>query len=830
MNQYDHIQIERQEIAPAYQGHPYPNAPKPPQRDKLSHGKKLSEDITVACNSLKQSRAQLGIQTDKLLVLELSCVALPPELINQLVDNFELYLVDERKDYANGKSTLLFQFEDFKSIQRFNEERELWVNDSSEKKVLSYAKRRDLFNSIESIRGLTAEDRKGPRLRDFLKQLEDTDFFLVDVDIWFNNNVKHIIEIETQIKKALGTGGSQLCGDLFQIPDLLLGRAKVNKYTVNALLQMDIVSRIELVAEAVHFETVSYDLDIKPSQINNQLTDIAPLATVLDSGVFHNHPLLKSCVIDSFDFDQTESTVLDLNGHGSGVAGIVVYGDLASQTKQKIFSPAVKIFNAKIMHDKDDATEFRDDIRPEQLVARAIKHFYEKYGCRIFNLSVGDSSNAYSGGRQLTWASLLDNLAKMLDVVIVISAGNVSTPVIPNFTSREDLISKVRDQLIDSNHRLIDPATSALNITVGSIARSDNLDFRNNQSLLPVGKKDFPSAFTRIGPGVSGAVKPDFVEYGGNFCLRQYIRGQNRWCSTNKQQLELSLGKTNEAYFVSHCGTSFAAPYVTHIAARMERVLQQQMGKKPSANLIRAMLASFSRHTPEMQACASNCQGANSSKLPMHTLLYGYGKIPQDILFSTDNRVTLFAEDSLPLNDFHLYRIPVPPDFLTAKSDKLITISLAFNPQTKSTRQDYLANQLWFEVYRRIDQDSLVKKKSKNILKEDINSLNPNKVKMTPSSRSVNKSTLQQRCWIAGPRAGDSLLWPGVENPYLFVLVTGKEKFSCAENNMPQPYALCVTFESDSKEDIDLYNQLKNQARLKVPVKVREKVSVKVPV
>ena len=51
---------------------------------------------------------------------------------------------------------------------------------------------------------------------------------------------------------------------------------------------------------------------------------------MLDSGIFTGNPLLKSVVVAEEDFDTTEHTTADMNGHGTGVAGIVVYGDFST--------------------------------------------------------------------------------------------------------------------------------------------------------------------------------------------------------------------------------------------------------------------------------------------------------------------------------------------------------------------------------------------------------------------------------------------------------------------------------------------------------------------
>ena len=62
--------------------------------------------------------------------------------------------------------------------------------------------------------------------------------------------------------------------------------------------------------------------------------------------------------------------------------------------------------------------------------------------------------------------------------------------------------------------------------------------------------------------------------------------------------------------------------------------------------------------------------------------------------------------------------------------------------------------------------------------------------------------------------------------PYIYILVSGKERFKYAQQEQPQPYALCVTFAYESEENIDLYNQLRNNVKLKVTERVQTRVRV----
>jgi len=219
---------------------------------------------------------------------------------------------------------------------------------------------------------------------------------------------------------------------------------------------------------------------------------------------------------------------------------------------------------------------FPADKRPEQIVKEAIEFFHNHYHCRVFNLSLGDSDYVYGGGRQMTWAGMIDQLARDLDVVIIVSTGN-NYPALPDFTDRDDLCQKVRNQLLNPDNRLIDPATSALAITVGSIARSATPFQATGITALAVGDSGMMSAFMRTGKGVNGAVKPEFVDYGGNFSVSQSLRGQSAWREKDRELMEPTLSHTNEKVFRGFSGTSFAAPHVTHYAARVERSLEIQL-------------------------------------------------------------------------------------------------------------------------------------------------------------------------------------------------------------------------------------------------------------
>lgn len=830
----DHIEIMREDTIRPYKFKPNRGAPRPPIRNRGQHGEKLKTQLTTSLNEIVSKRRDMGIQSEKLVVLELTSDALSPDLLEHLLLKFNMYLVEETDIPNSNNSKLVVQFEDVDDIRTFNNERERWENDDQEEAVLTYAKRRDIFCCIENIRMVTREDRIGIRLKEyFTKSSFPKGLFVVNIDIWFNGETTTAYEIESQIRQVLGTGDSKLLGDLFQIPSLLLGRALVNEFTLNALLDLDTIATVELPYGKVATEPYElFQMDYEPV-VEDNLDDDAPLAAVLDSGIFTGNPLLEHVVVAEEEFDVTENTTSDMHGHGTGVAGIVVYGDFDKCFRMNSFKPLVRVCNGKIMHDEDGVPCFPNDKRPEQIVREAIEYFYTEFGCRIFNLSAGDGGHIYCGGRQFAWAEMLDQLSRELDIVIVISAGNVSDPVIRNFGSRDELMEQCRDQLFQPEHRLIDPATSALGVTVGSITRFEEptaIPYR--AARISVGKKDYLSVFTRIGKGVNRAVKPDVVDYGGNYAVSQLVRGKNQWVKNDMRLYEPTLNNGNDKIFKGWCGTSFSAPHVTHIAARIERALEKQLQRKPSANLIRAVLINSARCSKDMAEWGENSidelyVGKTNPKQERKLRLYGFGVTDDSLLYSDFNKVTLFAEDRLSLRSFHLYKIPVPTEFLQIKANKTIAISLAYNPITRLSRKDYLTDNLWFEVFRKIDEETLLQYKAKKEegtdTDEDLDRFpDENKAAFYPGYTEINKGTLQQRLWRKTAKGGHDLLWDESE-PYIYVLVTGKEKFKYAEQEIPQNYALVITFSYDCQEDIQLYTKLKNNVKARTRQEERER-------
>ncbi|AUD00073.1 hypothetical protein CWS35_37200 (plasmid) [Bradyrhizobium sp. SK17] len=285
-------------------------------------------------------------------------------------------------------------------------------------------------------------------------------------------------------------------------------RARLTGELLRTLLTIEEIAAIDLPPAPDVTTAEALDMVLADAPPLNALGDDAPLIGIIDSGV-NDHPFLADVIAGAIAVPADLGTA-DVWGHGTRVAGVAV---LATCARSSTPAPcnAGRICAAKVVNDRGEFDDRR--LVPSQM-REAITTLNQRFGCRVFVIALADRRRVFDGGKVGTWAATLDELARELDVVIVVSAGNRS----PRGGNRlEQAVTEYPRYLLEDANRFFEPAGALNVITVGALAHGEGLDpdRADDVRVRPITRLHEPAPFSRIGPGPGGATKPDVMEIGG---------------------------------------------------------------------------------------------------------------------------------------------------------------------------------------------------------------------------------------------------------------------------------------------------------------------------
>jgi len=309
---------------------------------------------------------------------------------------------------------------------------------------------------------------------------------------------------------------------------------------------------------------------------------------------------------------------------------------------------------------------------------------------------------------------------------------------------------------------------------------------------------------------VRRAIKPELAAYAGNLSWHPGVRN---WRRNDPALAEPSLRHdwAGNRLISYKCGTSVAAPYVAHIAARVEAELRQAFNRAPRANLIRALVV----HSANVTDQARNwiAEGRADPHAEVCTLrLVGYGKPdPARALYSSDNRAVLVAEDELEEDQVHLYGLELPAEFYRGHRKRQIRITLAYDPPVRGTRQDYLSRTMSFKVCHGLATETL-----RAMLSEGQRPEGRHLVQARPTETLLEWSTVQSRV-VEGIQQRKFEHRAGGEGPVLWHILVECHKRFDAEQDPHQRYALVLSLE-DEDEQVQVYQAVRQQIRERVRI------------
>ena len=436
----------------------------------------------------------------------------------------------------------------------------------------------------------------------------------------------------------------------------------------------------------------------------------APYICIIDTGVNVEHPLLSPFATTSDQLTIThDQDATDNNGHGTGMAGLAMWGDLTDAlNSDEQISIQHKLESVKVLNNSGDNRD-----RPLGSItsdAISIVEIENPHRSRAFSMSLS-AATATDRGRASSWSSTLDSLA--VDYtgegsnprLFTVCAGNA--PLDANMSYPE------HNQLQDIH----DPAQAWNVITVGAytdkVTLSESSDYEvlaNKGGLSPY------STTSLMWDRKNAPIKPEVMFEGGNM-------GKDSLGCVGMHDLHLLT--THSDFSQRHFQTSHATSAATALGSRF---VAQVKSKLPNAwpETIRALTVHSADWTDEMYKLISTTRrDHNIKKSDMAKLvrMVGYGTPNLErAINSAKNSLSLVIEDELQpffkakdikTKDMHLHDLPWPKVALQAlgHADVELTVTLSYfiepNPSSKNilNKYSYASHQLRFDVKRPLESE-----------------------------------------------------------------------------------------------------------------------------
>jgi hypothetical protein len=434
----------------------------------------------------------------------------------------------------------------------------------------------DVFEYVEAdqMSLWSAPDRIGTLLADEIgadgSQLDANAVYVVELDLWHRGTRELANAGRTEIDQTVQASGKkdERVLDWFIGDYVCLVKARVRGTTLKKLLDLPIVAEIDLPPTPVFDAVQAGRADKKTFPKPPKPALDGPRVCVLDSGITAGHPLLAANVGHEEAILPSGSSAADQHGHGTRVAGVAVFGSVRGCYEAGTFSSPIVLFSARVLNEHN---RFDDEKLIINQMKRAIETFKKPpHNCRVFNLSLG-SLHAADPSRQSSWAEALDLLARELQVLLVVSAGNNLSLLTNDAREAEKVLKNHPKQLAAPEARLAEPATAAIALTVGALVEHEVVGVRRGAGATDLirclGKVAEPSPFTRVGPGLAKAVKPEFVDFGGSLVWEGTANTHRRIGREEAVSVMSFEREHTKRLFAFDVGTSYAAPRVARAAA-----------------------------------------------------------------------------------------------------------------------------------------------------------------------------------------------------------------------------------------------------------------------
>jgi hypothetical protein len=303
--------------------------------------------------------------------------------------------------------------------------------------------------------------------------------------------------------------------------------------------------------------------------------------------------------------------------HGTFIAGLLVAaGDL--NTYFGDYRRGCTLYDVAVLPSDPGRTGIPfDNYYPDGIpgfmdeVESAVEHLSQTEGVRVFTFSMNVES-APGQAEYSYMAQRLDAIADRLNVIFVISAGNLEGSESRNEWA-PDIQTALADLASDRRGFLAQPGESLYNASVSAL----NPPGFENQVPFALAR------YSRRGPGLRGAVKPDFAHVGGT-------GSPGADGGTGLFSIDTS------GQIVSDAGTSYSGPLVARRIAELDSEIE--------STVTRETLLALTVHNATSPA---HLQAKGLLRVARDIIGYGIPSAPGRVLEADDSGITIVVQTTL---------------------------------------------------------------------------------------------------------------------------------------------------------------------------------------
>lgn len=560
-----------------------------------------------------------------------------------------------------------------------------------------------------------------------------------------------------------------------------------------------------------------------------EANDTVPRICLLDSGVNRSHPLLAP-FLESTDLHTVKPDwgLDDTANHGSGLAGLAVFGDLTdavSSSDPIVIDHRLESVKLTPFQGANDGDAKHHGYLFSEAVSRP--EIAAPQRPRAFTSAV-TSSDGRDRGRPSSWSSTVDRLASDYDGnglfprLFILSAGN--THDVQSWNTYPDSLS---------TNGIRDPAQAWNAVTVGAYTEKTDItesDASDYAAIAPIGGLS-PYTSTSATWDKAWPLKPEVVFEGGNL-------GKDAVGAAGVPSLHLLT--TNNQPIQRLFTTTNATSAASALGARLAGQLMAAYPKlRPET--IRALIVHSANWTDAMRTAYLPLNQSSTKKDYVNLIRHcGWGVPNLDrALWSVGNSLTLVVEDQvhpytkvtgrgISSREMNLHSLPWPKQQLldlppNTKVELRITLSYFVepNPSARGTNSKfhYPSHRLRFDVQRSLEttEDFVARINAAAEREDDGDPINPRDPDWVLGDKQRHRGSLHQDIW-RGTAAelsnrGFIAVYPAI----------GWWRTRPAQNryDLPARYSLLVAI-STPTTDVDLYTTVAQQvnAQIAVPVTV----------